>query len=88
MNHTYAHTTGTTVLHLAKGAVASFLFACAPIPLIQQFDAIAAPLLMRLQSLEDESGSLIALRQALLPKLVSGELRVKHADKLLVSRNV
>ncbi|MBX3673899.1 MAG: restriction endonuclease subunit S [Burkholderiales bacterium] len=74
--HTYAHTTGTTVLHLAKEAVPSFTFARPPIQLVEKFDALAAPTLDRIQALEEESGTLTALRDALLPKLVSGELRV------------
>ena len=31
----------------------------------------------------EESRTLVALRDALLPKLISGELRVKDADKIV-----
>jgi type I restriction enzyme S subunit len=48
---------------------------------VQRFDAVAAPALGRIQALEEEAGSLAALRDALLPKLISGELLVKDADK-------
>jgi type I restriction enzyme S subunit len=81
VTHTYAHTTGTTVLHLAKEAVPSFTFARPSRQLVQRFDAVAAPALGRIQALEEEAGSLAALRDALLPKLISGELLVKDADK-------
>ena len=82
--HTFAHTTGTTVLHLAKEAVPSFTFARPSLQLVKQFDALAGPALGRIQALEEESGTLAALRDALLPKLIGGELRT-HASPLGVS---
>ncbi len=81
--HTFAHTTGTTVLHLAKEAVPSFRFARPPLRLVEQFDALAGPVLERVQALEEEAGTLAALRDALLPKLMSGELRVPDADTFM-----
>jgi type I restriction enzyme S subunit len=83
VTHTYAHTTGTTVLHLAKEAVPSFMFAHPAKQLVQSFDAAAAPALERIQALEAESRMLSALRDALLPKLIAGELRVKDAETFL-----
>jgi type I restriction enzyme S subunit len=80
VTHTYAHTTGTTVLHLAKEAVPSFTFARPSKQLVQRFDAMAAPALDRIQALEEESGTLTAVRDALLPRLISGELRVGAAE--------
>ncbi|GMU80962.1 MAG: hypothetical protein AMXMBFR47_08330 [Planctomycetota bacterium] len=81
--HTYAHTTGTTVLHLAKQAVPSFRFPLPPKPLVRQFDGLASPVLERLQGLADESEVLAALRDALLPKLISGEFRIADAEKFV-----
>ena len=81
--HTYAHTTGTTVLHLAKGAVPSFTFAQPPKQLVEHFGALAGPALDRIQALEGESGTLAALRDTLLPKLISGELRLKDAERFV-----
>ena len=83
--HTYAHTTGTTVLHLAKEAVPSFKFARPSTCLVEAFDSIASPALNRIQVVEEESGILTALRDTLLPKLMSGELRVKGAVRILAS---
>lgn len=37
----------------------------------------------RIQSLASESRTLAAIRDALLPKLISGELRVKHAERFI-----
>src|SRR5581483_464899 len=79
--HTYAHTTGTTVLHLAKEAVPSFTFARPSTQLVERFDSLASPTLDRIQALEEESGTLAGLRDALLPKLISGELRIRDAER-------
>ncbi len=81
--HTYAHTTGTTVLHLAKEAVPSFTFARPPERLVRQFTDVAAPVMDRIQAAEEQSRTLAALRDALLPKLISGELRVRDFEGLL-----
>ena len=43
----------------------------------------SVPLLRRIFANCNESRTLTALRDALLPKLLSGELRVKQAEKLL-----
>lgn len=80
--HTYAHTTGTTVLHLAKEAVPSFMFARPSTQLVEQFDALASPALDRIQALQEESETLAALRDTLLPKLISGELRVADTGQV------
>jgi type I restriction enzyme S subunit len=84
--HTYAHTTGTTVLHLAKEAVPSFRLPLPTAKLIQAFDRFAAPTLTRIQQAELESELLAALRDTLLPKLISGEMRVKDAERFLKER--
>jgi type I restriction enzyme S subunit len=49
--------------------------------LLEKFDELNAPLFDRLQSSADEADTLGDLRDTLLPKLISGELRVKEADK-------
>lgn len=83
VDHTFAHTTGTTVLHLAKNAVPSFSFVCPPSELVGAFESIARPALERVRLIGEEAGSLISLRDALLPKLISGELRVKDAENFV-----
>ena len=45
------------------------------------FSSLTAPLLDRLQANQREARTLGTLRDALLPKLVSGELRVRDAEK-------
>ncbi len=70
--HTYAHTTGTTVLHLAKESVPSFRFPQPPTLLIHSFDDVARPALERIQTSQQESTPLATIRNTLLPKLISG----------------
>ncbi|HXG25925.1 MAG TPA: restriction endonuclease subunit S [Candidatus Binatia bacterium] len=47
------------------------------------FERIAGPLIYRALECRRESHSLAALRDALLPKLISGELRVKDAERFI-----
>ena len=48
---------------------------------LEQFLQVILPLRRRLIANVRESGALAALRNALLPKFVSGELRVRDAEK-------
>lgn len=54
-----------------------------PAPLLVQFHRTAEPLLARPLACRRESRTLAALRDTLLPKLISGELRVKNAEKFI-----
>jgi type I restriction enzyme, S subunit len=50
---------------------------------IENFSHIVGPLLAEIDQNNQGSRTLAALRDTLLPKLISGELRVKHAEKLV-----
>jgi type I restriction enzyme S subunit len=56
-----------------------------PAHLVAAFDRLAAGLFDRILSCRRESATLAALRDALLPKLISGELRVKDAERFVES---
>ena len=86
--YTYAHVTGTTVLHLARDAVPSFTFALPPGTLVHVFDRIASRIFSKVETLELESDTLSALRDALLPKLIRGEIRVKDAEQFVRERRL
>jgi type I restriction enzyme S subunit len=47
------------------------------------FDKVASLIRIRQKSTEEESRTLAALRDSLLPKLISGELRIPEAEKLM-----
>jgi type I restriction enzyme S subunit len=52
-------------------------------PLLVEFECVASALSRRLSRANDESRTLAALRDALLPKLISGELRVQDAERFV-----
>ncbi len=71
-----AHSTGTTVLHLAREAIPSFLTVVPPTTLLARFDEHVSPLMRRSDLCQNQNRTLAALRDTLLPKLISGELRI------------
>ncbi len=53
------------------------------LPIADQFETTAEPLLQKILANRQESATLEKLRDTLLPKLISGELRIKDAEKFL-----
>jgi type I restriction enzyme S subunit len=53
-----------------------------PPPVLQAFDQQVRSLFDRVQNGKEESLSLAALRDALLPRLISGELRPSSASRI------
>ncbi|MDS9991128.1 restriction endonuclease subunit S, partial [Xylella fastidiosa] len=49
---------------------------------MEKFDAVIAPLFNQMISDAQQSRSLAQLRDTLLPKLISGELRVPDAERI------
>ena len=75
-SHVYGHTNGTTVLHLGKQGIPSYRFAKPPESIGRKFTALMVPIYKRIATNESESRTLASLRDALLPKLLSGAIRV------------
>lgn len=71
------YVSGTTVLHLSKKAFNEYLL---PLPydfqIIQKYVEIVRPMFEKLVEIESENNRLIKVRDSLLPKLMSGEIRV------------
>jgi type I restriction enzyme S subunit len=63
-----------------------YLLTSCPEPIAHVFGSIAAPMFARASKVSAESRTLAALRDTLLPKLISGELRVKDAEGFLKER--
>jgi len=74
--HAYAHTTGTTVLHLSKTALPSFSFLWPGDELLCAFGQTVSPLEELQMRNTSEASRMAATRDALLPPLLSGELRL------------
>jgi len=51
--------------------------------LLGVFEKTVQPIAKRILALDDQAEVLLAMRDTLLPKLVSGELRVKAAEKIV-----
>lgn len=54
-----------------------------PDSVLNKFQEVAGPLRERIAGNDEESRTLAALRDTLLPKLLTGEIRVKQAEKLV-----
>lgn len=77
--------TGTSKSHqrAQADAIVSLPVILAPEPIVGAFDKTASPLLSRTLKCRRESGTLAALRDTLLPKLLYGEIRVGDSEKRL-----
>ncbi len=82
-SHIYGYANGTTVLGLSKDGVPRYQFALPPEKIRCLFNSIAKPLFAKIESNENESRTLTKIRDTLLPKLLSGEIRVDDADEIL-----
>ena len=83
--------------HVADGAaypavrpqvVAGSQVVLPPDEILSQFSKVAGPILIRVARNDNESRTLAALRDALLPKLIRGEIRVKDAESFLKERGL
>lgn len=83
IEHCKSRTSGTTVLHLGKDAVQSFLAPEVPFELQQRFAAEVVPVHHMRDAVERESELLAMTRDALLPPLMSGKIRVKDAELIV-----
>jgi type I restriction enzyme S subunit len=86
--HCRSRTSGTTVLHLASEAIPSFQAPLVSREIQENYASLTRPMLQLRDSLEYEMDSLAATRDALLPQLMSGKLRVKDAEKVLEDAGV
>ncbi|MFQ6756775.1 restriction endonuclease subunit S [Cereibacter sphaeroides] len=81
LEHAQSRVTGTSNSHqrVTPSALAEIEVADAPEAILNAFGAIAGPFFERTHALKAESQTLAALRDSLLPRLMSGELRVGEA---------
>ena len=81
--HAYSYANGTTVLHLSIKALPEYQCVLPPSEVVDDFTRLARPLYQCIDSNESQSQSLAAIRDTLLPKLLSGEIRVKDAKNFM-----
>jgi type I restriction enzyme S subunit len=76
----------TTMGHIQRKHLTDARIAVASPEGMNAFDSTLAPLFDQMVSNAQQSRCLAQLRDALLPKLISGELRVKDAEAFLQAR--
>lgn len=78
-----AKANGSTFQEISKGNFRPLPVVVAPEPVLRAFDAIAKPLYERIARNEREARTLAQTRDLLLPRLMSGQLRVAEAEQAL-----
>ena len=79
---------GTTRASLNAQVLSSFQLIIPPKPIASAFSEIVNALRNKVVAAVNESRTLAALRNALLPKLIRGEIRVKDAERFLKERGL
>jgi type I restriction enzyme S subunit len=82
--HAVANMTGSSGRQrVSSGALMGFRLAVPPAEVLRRFGAVTDPLFERITANARESRTLADLRDTLLPKLISGELRVPEAEEIV-----
>ena len=76
---------GSTFMEISKKAFRPIPALVAPQPILEAFDDVAKSLLSRLVENEKQAQTLASLRDTLLPRLISGQLRVNSIAELAES---
>lgn len=76
LEYVQSYKTGTTVSHLGKSDIDRFVFLTPPLDIVLAFSEKVNPMIKEVVNRAKESRRLETLRDTLLPKLMSGELRV------------
>jgi len=74
---------GTAQANVSADGILSILVIIPPKPLRDAFNRFGHPILDRILSNHGESSTLSSIRDSLLPKLISGELRVPDAERIV-----
>jgi type I restriction enzyme S subunit len=74
---------GSAVPTLNRNHLRSLRFPLPPKALVVSFTEVAAGLMKRKEGIAAETSNLSTTRDALLPKLISGEIRIPDAEKML-----
>jgi len=75
-NHIYGYTNGSVVLHLLKDGVPTFQFALPPKKILEQYDKLVSIIIQKNHDNKNQIKTLMNIHDILLPKLMSGEIRV------------
>ncbi|MDP2728873.1 MAG: restriction endonuclease subunit S [Dehalococcoidales bacterium] len=81
--HAYGYANGTTVLHLSAKALPQYQCVLPPSSVVGAFSKLVRPIYRLADNNEAQTIILADIRDALLPKLLSGNIRVKNTEKFL-----
>lgn len=84
--HADATSSGTRMPRTNWKDLSSYGLALPPSNVMTSFDAIVSPLVEAIIGRIHESRALVTIRDTLVPKLISGEIRIKDAEKLVEAR--
>ena len=76
-NHCLSYSSGTTVLHLSKKALPSYKLAFSNSEILKKLSNILEPIYQKIRVIYEENQKLASIRDSILPKLMSGEIRIK-----------
>jgi type I restriction enzyme S subunit len=76
---------GSTIPYIKWDALVGYQILMLPEDLMAKFNDFVMPIIQQIKMNSDQSRTLAAIRDALLPKLLSGEIRVKEVDKFMES---
>ena len=76
LEYVQSYKTGTTVSHLGKSDIDRFVFLTPPLDIVLAFSEIVNPMIKEVVNRAKEARRLATLRDTLIPKLMSGELKV------------
>jgi type I restriction enzyme S subunit len=88
VDYTNAGSSGTKMPRTSWGDMARYEIVLPPESVAETFNTLVQPLIEQIISGIHESRTLAALRDALLPKLIRGEIWVKDAERFLKERGL
>jgi type I restriction enzyme S subunit len=88
VDYTNAASSGTKMPRTSWADMARYEIVLPPEPIAEAFNTLVQTLIERIVSGISESRALAALRDALLPKLIRGEIQVKDAERFLKERRL
>lgn len=82
-NELHSRATGTTVLGIRQSELLRCKVLCPPQKVQHEFESFVRPFLDKIIVNAEESTALSAIRDLLLPKLISGEIHIKETERLV-----
>ena len=74
--HAQGYANGTTVIHLSRKAIPEFKYVIPPFHILDDFNSIIKNIFNELRNNDLQARTLSQIRDSLLPRLMSGKLRV------------